>query len=60
MLSEIKSSRLKDRIALITGAGSGIGRAMAIKFAKESANIIIADIDIDLVAIEKLLKYCSY
>ncbi|MHA1651135.1 MAG: SDR family NAD(P)-dependent oxidoreductase [Candidatus Helarchaeota archaeon] len=45
MVSKIKSSRLKDRIALITGAGSGIGRAMAIEFAKEGAKIIIADID---------------
>ena len=35
--------RLKDKIAIITGAGSGIGRATAILFAKEGAKVIAAD-----------------
>lgn len=34
-------------MALITGAGRGIGRAMAIQFAKEGANIIVADVDLE-------------
>jgi len=37
--------RLKDKVAVITGGGSGIGRATAIRFAKEGAKIVIADIN---------------
>ena len=36
---------LKDKVAFITGAGSGVGRATARIFAKEGANIVVADID---------------
>src|SRR5438477_85497 len=35
------SGKLKDKIAVITGGDSGIGRAIAIAFAKEGANISI-------------------
>ena len=37
--------RLKNKIALITGAGSGIGRESAILFAKEGANVVVVDIN---------------
>ena len=37
--------RLKDKVAFITGAGSGVGRATALIFAKEGAKIIAADVD---------------
>jgi NAD(P)-dependent dehydrogenase (short-subunit alcohol dehydrogenase family) len=37
--------RLKNRTALITGAGSGIGRATAQLFAREGAAVVVADID---------------
>ncbi|MGO4858559.1 3-oxoacyl-ACP reductase [Arthrobacter sp. 2MCAF14] len=39
------SNRLKDRTAVITGGGSGIGLATAKRFASEGANVVIADID---------------
>ena len=38
--------KLKDRIVVVTGAGSGIGRACAIESAIEGAQVIVADINI--------------
>ena len=37
--------KLKDRIVVVTGSGSGIGRSCAIEFAREGANVIVADIN---------------
>lgn len=37
------SMRLENKIAIITGAGSGIGRGIALTFAKEGAKITVAD-----------------
>jgi NAD(P)-dependent dehydrogenase (short-subunit alcohol dehydrogenase family) len=39
--------RFRDKVVLITGAGSGLGRAASILFAREGAKIIVADIDVD-------------
>ena len=39
--------RLKDRVALITGAASGIGREMAVLFAREGARVAVADVQDD-------------
>jgi NAD(P)-dependent dehydrogenase (short-subunit alcohol dehydrogenase family) len=38
--------KLKNRIVVVTGSGSGIGRACAIEFAREGAKVIVADINL--------------
>ena len=42
--------RMGGKIGLVTAAGSGIGRAGAIRFAKEGASVGVVDIDADAVA----------
>ncbi|HEY6531580.1 MAG TPA: SDR family oxidoreductase [Acidimicrobiales bacterium] len=39
--------QLEDKAAIITGAGSGVGRASALRFAEEGAQVVVADIDDD-------------
>ena len=37
--------RLKDKVAIVTGAGAGIGEAIARRYAHEGARVVIAEID---------------
>jgi 3-hydroxybutyrate dehydrogenase len=39
--------KLKGKTALVTGAGSGIGHEIAVEFAREGANIGVADVNMD-------------
>ena len=41
--------RLKDKVAIVTGAAKGIGFATAKRFAQEGAKVMIADVNSDAV-----------
>jgi 3-hydroxybutyrate dehydrogenase len=43
---EIEAMRLKDKVAVVTGAASGIGKEIARTFARAGAKIAIADLDV--------------
>lgn len=53
---EGQTMKLEGKVAIITGAGSGIGRASAILFAKEGAKVVIADITDEGKAVENEIK----
>jgi len=39
--------RLEEKVAIVTGAGSGIGRAIAVALSKEGAKVVVADLNLD-------------
>jgi len=41
--------KLQNKVAVVTGAGSGMGKAIAILYAKEGAKVVVSDINLDTV-----------
>jgi 3-oxoacyl-[acyl-carrier protein] reductase len=50
------ASRLTDRVAVVTGAGGGLGGATAVRFAEEGATVVVSDVDLD--AAERVAASC--
>jgi 3-oxoacyl-[acyl-carrier protein] reductase len=53
-LEEIPMTKLKGKVALVTGGGSGIGRGICHRLARDQADVVVNDIEMK--SIEKVSK----
>jgi NAD(P)-dependent dehydrogenase (short-subunit alcohol dehydrogenase family) len=58
MMAQLEDGmRLKNKVAIVTGASKGIGKAIALAYAKEGAAVVVASRSMDLLtAVEKQIK----
>ena len=42
------SKRLAEKVAIVTGGGSGIGEAISLRFAAEGAKVAVLDLNLEL------------
>ena len=42
---DLRTMKLKDKVALVTGAARGIGKAIVLTLAQEGASVVLTDVD---------------
>ena len=52
--------RLRDKVAIVTGAGTGLGRAIALMFGREGAKLVLAETDLNREMLAGLKQTSEY
>ena len=47
-MSVLNAFRLEDQVAIVTGAGAGIGRAIAELFGQAGAKVVVSDLKVEI------------